>query len=174
MRFLRRAQPRWAPTESSLEWQDSTLAEIAWDKSRGAGRRWGIAGAVVGALVGLVAFAPASWLAYGLASATQQYVVLADARGTVWDGSAVLLLTGGAGSRDASALPGRLKWNLGLHWSGLEIRASQDCCLNGPMALRVTPGWGRRYRGGWGSGPALGSPASDSPGAPFNWKATCA
>lgn len=143
MKVLRRAQPRWEPTESSLEWQDSTLAEIAWDKSRGAGRRWGIAGAVLGALVGLVAFAPASWLAHGLASATRQYVILADARGTVWDGSAVLLLTGGPGSRDASALPGRLKWNIGLHRLGLEIKASQDCCLNGQVALRVTPGWGR-------------------------------
>lgn len=143
MKAWRRARPRWAPTESGLEWKDSTLAEMAWDKSRGASRRWAMAGTIVGALIALIAFAPASWLARAMALTTNDYMLLADAKGTIWNGHAVLLLTGGRGSRDASALPGRIHWDVGLHKLGLEIRATQDCCLNGQLTLRITPGWGR-------------------------------
>lgn len=121
----------------------STLAELAWQRTRHAGRRWSAAGLVVGALAGVVAFAPAAWLARGVASATGESLLLADARGTVWSGSAVLVLTGGPGSRDALALPGRLQWS--LHWRGrsFELRTRQGCCLNGEMTLRLQPGFGR-------------------------------
>ena len=63
----------------------------------------------LGALIGVVAFAPAAWLA-AWRPATDERLLLGDARGTVWSGSAVAVLTGGPGSRDASALPGRLDW----------------------------------------------------------------
>jgi general secretion pathway protein N len=69
--------------------------------------------------------------------------VLSDARGTIWRGSAVLVLTGGAGSRSASALPGRLNWTLGLDGAALGLRARQDCCINGELRLRVAPAPGR-------------------------------
>lgn len=140
---FRRARPRWAPTESGLDWKDSTLAEVAWGKSRNAGRRWAIAGVLLGTLGGGIAFAPASWLAHAVASMSSEHVVLADARGTIWDGNAVLLLTGGQGSRDASALPGRVQWTIGLHKLGLQVQAQHACCLNGRVALQITPGWKR-------------------------------
>ena len=76
--------------------------------------RWAALGVLLGGLVAGLVFAPASWLASGLSGATGQRLLLADARGTVWHGSAVLVLTGGEGSNDASALPGRLHWTLGL------------------------------------------------------------
>jgi general secretion pathway protein N len=82
-------------------------------------------------------------VAAALASATDDRLLLADARGTVWQGSAVLVLTGGAGSRDASALPGRLQWRLGLDGTALALRASQPCCINGEVLLRIQPGLGR-------------------------------
>ena len=53
------------------------------------------------------------------------------------------VLTGGPDSRDASSLPGRLEWTLGLHGLGLELRAKHACCLNGTVALRLQPGFGR-------------------------------
>lgn len=108
-----------------------------------AARGWAGLGAVAGCLAALVAFAPAAWLGALLSDATGERLLLADARGTVWDGSAVLLLTGGPGSRDASALPGRLQWRLGLDGAALVLRARQACCLNGELAVRVVPGLGR-------------------------------
>jgi general secretion pathway protein N len=79
-----------------------------------------------------------------VASATQQRILLSDARGTMWSGRAVAVLTGGAGSRDAGALPGRLNWTLrpkGL--SGLELQLQQACCLNGTVSVLINPGFSR-------------------------------
>ena len=142
---LRRKRNRRAfgNTVAATGWGESTFAELSWDKSRSAGLRWAIGGAVLGVAVALVAFAPAAWLARSVASASGQRMLLADARGTVWSGSAVAVLTGGPDSRDASALPGRLQWTLGWHGAGLELRARQACCLNGDVALQIRPGLGR-------------------------------
>ncbi len=133
------ARPR-AVGPSSLLWGESTYAQQAWDRSRAASLRWAVAGGIFGAAIGAIAFAPATWLAQAVASASGERLLLTDARGTVWSGSAVLVLTGGAGSRDATALPGRLGWTIGLARTGLEIRATQACCLNGSVALRLSPG----------------------------------
>ncbi len=83
----------------------------------------------MGTLVALVAFAPAVWFAQGVASATKQRLLLADARGTVWNGSAMAMLSGGAESRSAALLPGRISWSIGLRGLGLELRLRQDCCM---------------------------------------------
>jgi general secretion pathway protein N len=139
----RRKSRSWANTAAATGWGESTFAELAWDKSRSAAMRWAIAGLVVGALIGLIAFAPAAWLARAVASASNDHLLLADARGTIWSGSAVAVLTGGPGSRDASALPGRLEWTLGRRGLALELRARHSCCLNGNPALLVRPGLGR-------------------------------
>jgi general secretion pathway protein N len=102
-----------------------------------------LAGALAGALAGGVAFLPAAWLAGGVTRLTQGQLVLADARGTVWSGSAVAVLSAGAGSRSAVALPGRLGWSLGWADGAFELRLQQACCLRGTPRLRVSPGFGR-------------------------------
>jgi general secretion pathway protein N len=122
---------------------ESTLAEMAWQRTRGAAGRWAAAGAVIGATVGLVACAPAAWLASAVASATDDRLLLTDARGTLWDGSALPVLTGGPGSRDASALPDRLEWRVALRGLGIELRARQACCLRGEVRALISPGFGR-------------------------------
>lgn len=114
-------------------------ASADWSREQRSVRRFAVGGALVGGAIALVAFAPAGWLAQAVAAATQQRLLLADARGTVWSGSAVPVLTGGAGSRDASALPGRLAWRLGLDGLALAVRARHECCLNGELVLRVQP-----------------------------------
>ena len=106
-------------------------------------RIWILLGAMLGALLGLLAFAPAAWLAHALAQTSGQQLLLADARGTLWSGSAVAVLTGGVGSRDASALPGRLHWSLAPEGLGLRLRARHACCINGELQIKVRPGWGR-------------------------------
>lgn len=106
-------------------------------------KRWALLGVLLGLALAGVVFAPAAWLARVVASASSEHVLLTEARGTVWSGSAVPVLTGGVGSRDASALPGRLFWSVALDGWGLLLIARHACCLNGDVALRVVPGWGR-------------------------------
>lgn len=113
-----------------------------WQRARRAGRRWAAWGLALGAAVGVVANAPAQWLADGLSQATGQRLLLADARGSLWNGSAMLVLTGGAGSHDASVLPGRLQWRLRPDWRGLQLTASQPCCLDRDLRLHWQPQWG--------------------------------
>jgi general secretion pathway protein N len=139
----KRSGQLWTPTVATTGWAESTLAEQAWVEARGATVRWAVAGAIVGILVGIVVFAPASWLAGAIASATNQRLVLADARGTIWSGSAVAVLAGGPDSRDATYLPGRLEWTLAPRWYGVDLAARHDCCLNGTTTVQIRPGLGR-------------------------------
>lgn len=114
---------------------------MAAPRGRGA-RRFAVAGAMLGALLALPVFAPAAWLAAAVAAATGERVLLADARGTVWSGSAVPVLTGGEGSRDASALPGRLAWTLRPEGLALGVSLRQACCIAGELQLKVEPRFG--------------------------------
>lgn len=139
-------------------------------------RRWVLLGAAAGTVLALVAFAPASWLAGWLHRATDGRLLLAEARGSVWRGSAVAVLTGGPGSRDAAALPGRLHWRLG--WgagaradaagqapaaAGPALALRQDCCIDGVLHLRFGIG-----PGGW----RLALPDSPSPQVLGQWPAS--
>ena len=92
-------------------------------------RRLAIVGAAIGLAVGTVCFLPASLLASAVASATNDQFLLAEAEGTIWSGSAITVLTGGAGSHDASVLPTRLEWTLRPRWNGVSLHLTQDCCL---------------------------------------------
>lgn len=111
-----------------------------------ASRRWAIAGVALGVLLAVAAWAPASWLASAIDSATDGRMILAESRGTVWNGSAVVVLTGGEQSQAASALPGRLQWlmrpNL-QQGAGFAIALEQACCINGRATVVIRPGLGR-------------------------------
>ena len=103
---------------------------------------WAGAGAVLGLTVTLILQAPADCLASAVGQSTGGKVVLSEARGTVWTGSARLQLSGGAGSRDLSTLPGRVNWRLRPTNLGLSIGLGADCCTPEPMALILAPTWG--------------------------------
>lgn len=100
---------------------------------------WGWSGALFGALLALILFAPARWLASAVHDSTGQRIVLAEPRGTVWQGSARLLLTGGAGSQDRAALPGRVQWALRPALSGLRLSLLAPCCTAEALQLHATP-----------------------------------
>ena len=104
-------------------------------------RAWAITGALLGALLTLVLAAPAHWLARGLESATDGQLQLQEARGTVWTGSARLVLSGGAGSRDPLALPSRVQWQLRPDWRGVRVQLVTECCTPQPLQARILLHW---------------------------------
>ncbi len=109
-------------------------------------RRWALIGAMIGSALALIAWAPASWLASAVKSASDDRLLLVDSRGTVWNGSAVVVLTGGPDSRDASALPGRLQWKLRpalQRGAALAVHLAQPCCINQTTTVLLRPGLGR-------------------------------
>ena len=104
-------------------------------------RGWAVAGAVCGALLAAVIWAPATWLVYAVQTASEGKVLLQEARGTVWNGSARLVLAEGEGSRDRSSLPTRLQWTLRPALTGLNIALQSDCCTQTPVLAHLQPGW---------------------------------
>lgn len=97
---------------------------------------------MAGVLPAVIAFAPAHWLAEGVAHATQGQVQLLQVRGTVWTGSAQLVLTGGNASKDRAALPGRVDWRLRPALGGLSLQLQAGCCTPEPLRARVHAHWG--------------------------------
>ena len=105
----------------------------------GAPWAWALAGALLGIFLTTVLNAPARWFTTALQPLAQGRVVLGDARGTLWRGSAQLTLTGGAGSSDARTLPGRLTWQLRPRWMALEADLQADCCMQQAWHLQLQP-----------------------------------
>ena len=102
--------------------------------------RWAVVGIVAGALLAVLLAAPARWLGALLAHVSDGAVQLQQASGSVWNGSARLLLTGGAGSRDRIALPGRVHWRLAPGLGALRATLRAECCTPAaPIAMRVAP-----------------------------------
>ena len=102
--------------------------------------RWAFLGTSIGLLVATVFFAPAAWLASALNIGSQSRVVLNEPSGTVWNGSGQLVLSGGAGSRDATTLPGRIYWQL-KPTLDLKLHAliDADCCTAQSINVLVSP-----------------------------------
>jgi general secretion pathway protein N len=103
---------------------------------------WAVGGACTGLALALLLFAPARWLAWTLDLATTGRALLLAPRGTVWNGSAQLVLLGGAGSRDAATLPGRVTWTLRPGWNQIALTLESSCCTPKPLLLQAQPRWG--------------------------------
>ena len=121
------------------------------------------------ATAGITALAmlPAAWIADTVAARTQRRVLLADASGSLWHGSATLALSAGAGSQTATVLPGRLQWSLAfwpLLTGSARLVLTHTEAMPAPVGLTVTPG-------GWtAQAGAIRLPAAllEGVGAPFN------
>ena len=102
--------------------------------------RLAAAGLLLGTLVGLVALAPAQWLADAVDASTQGRVQLLQPQGRWWSGDAWLRWSAGQGGRDAVVLPDRLHWQLRPAWLGLDVTLHQPCCMQGdqPLQWRAT------------------------------------
>jgi general secretion pathway protein N len=136
--------PRSSPSFSQRSAPEPTRAAHS--------RRWASWGAALGALVGLVTQAPAQWLAHGVAQLSHQRVLLTQAQGTVWQGSAQWVLSTGPrnGVPDATtdmALPTPVHWQIQPQFNrttgvALGLRLSTDCCTLEPLTLSFLPLWG--------------------------------
>ena len=125
--------------------------------------------AALGALAALVVWAPAAWLASALAQASDGRVLLSNAQGTLWQGSAQLVLSGGAQSQSAARLPQGVQWQMRAHWSGLQLALHAPCCA--PL-LRVDLGISLGNDAGHKRGPALQLRVHDSQSQwPAQWLA---
>lgn len=104
---------------------------------------WAVTGVLLGWVLVLLWQAPARWLTAWVHSSTQGRVDLQDVRGTVWQGSARLRLTGGEGSHDLAAMPGRLSWQLRPQGAALHAELLADCCMQQALQVQVQllPGW---------------------------------
>jgi general secretion pathway protein N len=156
-----------------------------WDtvNRRRGPRRWPMVVAAIATIcvvagATVLVMAPASWVAAGFSEATQGRVALANAQGSLWDGSANLMLSTGAGASDnngtgpaseqaATLLPNRINWHTRFWplFSGHIQMVMQEAR---PLAqpVLIDAGWQQTmlYAG------SLGVPASllVGLGAPFN------
>lgn len=103
---------------------------------------WAVTGALFGLVLALLLNAPARWLTQALQQASAGRVVFQDPRGTIWQGSARLVLSGGPGSTDAATLPGRLNWQIRPSGSGLRAQLQAACCMQQPWRLTLLARWG--------------------------------
>jgi general secretion pathway protein N len=83
-------------------------------------------------------------MAQGLTKVSKGLVQLHEAQGSIWNGSGKLILTGGVGSRDALALPGRLNWQTNFSLSEnnlprLSLNVQASCCMSSAVKFHITP-----------------------------------
>jgi hypothetical protein len=88
--------------------------------------------------------APANWLALYVSRETRDAVLLADAQGTIWAGSAVVALGSpgaGAAAPEQLALPGRVTWTLEITRALAPVlHLTHDGVLQQPLAIRYAGG----------------------------------
>ncbi len=115
--------------------------------SRGPGPRAWLAACAGGALAALataLVLAPAQWAATGVERISGGRVELAEAMGSVWNGSAILVLTAANGSpHSRSSLPDPLSWQLNpwpLLTGTIELTLRHPAALPEPLVIRIHAG----------------------------------
>jgi general secretion pathway protein N len=119
--------------------------------------RWAWTGAGLGLALAFIVQAPAHWLTRVIEQTSGERVLLPDAQGTVWNGSAQWVLNEGplniATSSNFShpassiALPTRVTWQLGprIDFSNLRLalsaKVASACCTPQPVRVDVSPLW---------------------------------
>jgi general secretion pathway protein N len=111
----------------------------------------------LGLALAFITQAPAHWLTHAIEQASGERVLLPDAQGTVWNGSAQWVLNEGplnigaltnmARPASTTSLPTRVTWQLGprLDWANLRPTLSASvasaCCTPQPVRVDVSPMW---------------------------------
>ncbi|MGF6752878.1 type II secretion system protein N [Paraburkholderia sp. GAS42] len=123
--------------------------------------------AVLSNVAVLLVLLPAAWITPQFAKATHGHVNLVDPAGSLWSGSATLVLAAGDDPSGATLLPGRIEWHTAfwpLLTGRVRMQMRQTEAMPDPITLDATP------RGATMTGGAITVPASllAGLGAPFN------
>jgi len=115
----------------------------------------------------LLVMLPAAWITPQFAKATNGHVNLVDPAGSLWNGSATLMLAAGADPAGATSLPGRIEWRTAF-WPLLTGRVHMQMRQTDAMPDAVTIDATRR--GATLTAGEIAVPASllAGLGAPFN------
>lgn len=125
--------------------------------SRHTSSRWAWTGAGIGLMLAFITQAPAHWLTHAIEQASDERVLLPDAQGTVWNGSAQWVLNEGplniaatpnmARPTSTTSLPTRVTWQLSprIDWANWRVNLSATvasaCCTPQPVRVDVSPVW---------------------------------
>lgn len=137
-----------------------------WMRRVRAALPWLVVGALSSGAV-LLARLPAAWIAPQFARATQGHVNLVDPAGSLWRGSATLMLAAGQDITGATLLPGRIEWQTAfwpLFTGRVRMQMRQTEAMPDPVVVEATA------RSATVSAGSIGVPASllAGLGAPFN------
>lgn len=97
-----------------------------------------LAAAGLSALITVLAFLPAAWLAHLLESRTGGRLTLGDAQGSVWQGSAFIGAAPSGRDAVAALLPGRFSWHLSplVLLGRLDARLENEQVLSSAVSIR--------------------------------------
>jgi general secretion pathway protein N len=137
-----------------------------WTRRARAGFPWIIV-AVLSVAGTLLAMLPAAWIVPQFGRATQGHVNLVDPAGSLWHGSATLMLAAGTDGGGATQLPGRVEWNTAfwpLFTGHVRMRMRQTQAMPDAVTLDAN------FRGATLSPGDIAVPATllAGLGAPFN------
>ncbi|HEX7912563.1 MAG TPA: type II secretion system protein N [Paraburkholderia sp.] len=123
--------------------------------------------AVLSAAVVMLALLPAAWITPQFARQTRGHVNLVDPSGSLWHGSATLMLAAGSDMSAATLLPGRIEWHTAfwpLFTGRVRMTMRQSDAMPEPITVDATPRTATVTSG------AITVPASllSGLGAPFN------
>ena len=127
---------------------------------------WLAAGVLASGAV-VLARLPAAWITPQFAKATHGHVNLIEPQGSLWHGSASLMLAAGQDTDGATLLPGRIEWRTAF-WPLLagrvQMQMRQTEAMQDPVTVEATLG------GAMLSAGSIGVPVSllSGLGAPFN------
>lgn len=99
--------------------------------------RFALWGCCCGLLLALLWCAPATWLAGAVRYASQGRVQLLQPQGTLWNGSAALVLAASSGGTSAMTWPSRWQWSVRTHGMSLGVSLQSACCTSEPLQLRL-------------------------------------
>jgi general secretion pathway protein N len=127
---------------------------------------WLVVGALSSSVV-MLAMAPAAWITPQFARQTGGHVNLVDPAGSLWHGSATLMLAAGSDMSAATLLPGRIEWRTGfwpLFTGRVRMVMRHSEAMPDPITVDATP------RSATVTPGTLAVPASllSGLGAPFN------